>query len=167
MARGRKSLHSQMRTLSDYQQIVEIVKTAHAPHKYLMERFACTALTAKKACDEIRGIVPVSDKTVQEQINNKTTAAMFLEEIDKMFAAPNINTQIFVAVGERIENLSLTVLKEVFQSLSTFVCTGDKDSSVYAVKYLIQVKYYERVFGQPAPDHIKAKTNGAVARCAI
>jgi hypothetical protein len=167
MARGRKSLHSKLRMQPDYQQIVEMVKTIHAPHKHIMERFGCSAPAAKKACDEIRGIIPVSDKAVQEENNTKTSVAMFLEEIGKMLAASDDTAQIFVTVGERVDKLSMRVLKEVFQSLSTFVCTGDKDSTVYAVKCLLQVKYYEKVYGQPAPDHVKAKANGAVARCAI
>ena len=163
MARGRISLHQQLLQRSDYPEIKQNVMTMRNPTAYLAKEFNCTILTAKKTCEAIRnGLTPTNF------VDYEALSKAFLEKVEMRFQNSEVKMSVFAEISKDIDFLPIEAAIRVFEKLSQLVCcTKDKETICYAVKYLIQGKYYERVFSNPIPPRLKARTLELITRCVV
>lgn len=163
----RITLATKLKKTGEFENASRLVKSVGKPVKLIQDKYNVTYATAKKFVDEVHGFTPLTKEHIEpEEDKNSAIAKLFVKDLDRIvYQNPFIKT--LLDFGNRLETFNINILIEVYKILSenTPASNVPKYCFVKAIKYIIQKRFYSKVFGCDMPLRLEDKTQEYIAVC--
>lgn len=164
---SRISLYEKLSRREDFKEILKRVKVSSNQLRYLKDNFLCTNQTASRFLDEMRihSVKSLKEgEPAEDIITLRAQAELSSFEDDIKYRNPTLS---LVSFGERLEKFKPTLVYAIFKLLNNGVCASIKKKEILirAIKYMLQVRFYNEMYKIDVPESVLQTKNGLVTLC--
>jgi sugar-specific transcriptional regulator TrmB len=165
----RISLFQKLKTRKDFKEICKRLELSNNKIRYIEDCFSCGNLTARRCVDEYYIHVNGTGEYVKpsKDVIDEAKGHTFVSNVEvKLEKEPSLVNLLKLGNEEELLEFSVNSLKFIFNYFSDKKATVDSKIKLIAgIKYLIQSKYYEKVFKVKMPEKLISRTEKILREC--
>lgn len=153
---ARTTLNAKLKKRSDYEKVVEEIKLAGDPLKFIVFTYGVSKAIANKLIKEL---------DVKKKVSKYDEAVKILDRFNNELTKDDVGVRILTKLKEKLEESSIELSRELFSILLGVESKAEKEFLIKAVIYTLQVRNYVVLFKNAMPVVIQTRCDEAIKDC--